>query len=150
MAMPGGRRHWPEKSGYFDSSNARAPEIGSDSTAATVSAAIALRFSIFDPPNVNSAGAGMFAATLPQILFRLQSWLRLWANERLEPIHICPAGEARACKSAEPGHRPAAGNVAPAYTGRDRSRVLQIISRPRENHSTLQPRNLEVPQVRTR
>src|SRR5215468_790467 len=117
MAMPGGRRHWPEKSGYFDSSNARAPEIGSDSTAATVSAAIALRFSIFDPPNVNPAGTGTFAATLPQILFPLQSWLRLPAIERLDPIHICPAARDAGLQSTEPDHRPAAGNVAPGLYG---------------------------------
>src|SRR5215467_11467588 len=46
MPMPGGRRHCPEKSGYFDSSNARAPAAGHTSAAATASAAIALRFTI--------------------------------------------------------------------------------------------------------
>jgi hypothetical protein len=50
MAMPGGRRHWPEKSGYFDSSKAQAPAIGSDTVAAKVSAAIAFRFGILILP----------------------------------------------------------------------------------------------------
>src|SRR5215468_6260985 len=49
MPTLGGRRHWPEKSGYLDSSNAWAPAIGNDSAVARVSAAIALRLSIFIP-----------------------------------------------------------------------------------------------------
>src|SRR5215470_7067538 len=52
MPMPGGRRHWPEKSGYFDSSNAPAPEIGSDSAPARASVAVALRFIILALPMV--------------------------------------------------------------------------------------------------
>jgi hypothetical protein len=61
MAIPGGRRHWPEKSGYFDSSNAQAPALGSDTTAANVSAAIAFRFNILILP-VSILQAQKFAA----------------------------------------------------------------------------------------
>src|SRR5580700_290854 len=39
MATPAGRRHWPEKSGYLDSSNARAGSEGSASAAASAMAA---------------------------------------------------------------------------------------------------------------
>src|SRR5215467_6154284 len=89
MPMPGGRRHWPEKSGYFDSSNARAPAAGNNSAAASVSAPIAFRLSIFGLP-FNCKYCTGFDLSVAQILPLLHQCRELQecrVVERAKPIN---------------------------------------------------------------